>query len=179
MNSFLNSLSRCCDEYSQDADVEREKLRQIDEKYRDLDKMVKLQLLERKKQENRAPSRNHRPNTSKSTPQRAFGSKYRTSASRQIIKREPVIRPAPYPVRNYVLPAKPLINPQKYYNSHTKDAKKKEMQTLEEEYSKYPGAFEKNPLAKEGPSMEVTAAHLYATRKTFRSTIDMYFENVL
>lgn len=177
MNTFLNSLSRCCDEYSQDADNEREKLRQIDERFKDLDKIVKKHLLEKKKQSNNLVQKNSCSYTPKNTLHKTFKSRPHSSIATQIIKREPVVRPAPYPVRNYILPVKPSINPQKYYNSHLKDAKRREMQMLEEEYSKYPGAFERNPFAKDELSMEVTATKLYNSEKVHATTIDMYFDN--
>lgn len=138
-------MERSCDLYSGSALAEREKLREVDTRYKQLDKSVHrtLNVVPRKS----APTT--RPQTQKS--------RARTTV-RNEEKETPqlVVRPAPYPVKNYILPATQLVGPQRYYRSRAKQSRRDEEISAIEEFDRFPQAFE-HPPTKEEPSLVITA----------------------
>ena len=95
LSNFLQSMERSCDLYSGSALQERQKLMEVDTQYKELDKTVHrtLNVVPRKT----APPT--RPQTQKSRARTASRMRGADSDSQQL-----VVRPAPYPVKNYILP---------------------------------------------------------------------------
>lgn len=109
LQNFLKSMENSCDSYSESAEVQRNKLKEVDMKYKTLDRGVKKSLTI-------TPQVHARPQTtfSATRPKRTM------EKSKTPQKSSMNIRPAPYPVKNYILPAQDLVGPKRYFKSRAR-----------------------------------------------------------
>ncbi|OHT09866.1 hypothetical protein TRFO_04398 [Tritrichomonas foetus] len=66
-----------------------------------------------------------------------------------------IIRPAPFPVKNYILPSQELVGPKRYFRSKAFQQRKESEMEIIEEFEKYPNSFDISPIGKP-PEMVVT-----------------------
>lgn len=157
INSFLNSMDKSCEGYSSQALSQRQRLQEVNVEFQKLDQTVKSSLSLRKNNKSKPP-------TSYSTrSQTATSHKKRPKTSLDYTTPKMVIRPAPYPVKNYMLPATELVGPKRYYRSRAAQQMKEENEEILNEFDKYPNSFETSPR-KNIPDMIVTPT------QTFRPT---------
>lgn len=165
LNAFLQSMEKSCDAYSGSALEERRRLQEVDRKFKELDKTVHrtLNVVPRKPQEiERVPTRNCKTR-----------SVSRTKTEEE--KPKMVVRPAPFPVKNYILPAQHLVGPRKYFKSRAQQKIKDEERDAINEFDKYPNAFERSPK-KPIPDLMITPSRtLRSGGDTERSWIDVEF----
>lgn len=165
LSAFLESMEKSCDVYSGSALEERKRMQEVDRKFRELDKSVHrtLNVVPRKNQEiERVPTRNCKTRSAS-----------RTKAEE--VKPKMVVRPAPYPVKNYILPAQQLVGPRKYFRSRAQQRIKDEERDTLNEYAKYPNSFERSP-EKPIPDLMITPAKsLHTGGDSERSWIDVEF----
>lgn len=127
LQNFLKSMENSCESYSESAEAQRNKLKEVDSKFRILDRGVKKSLTI-------TPQTHQRPQTTFSTTRPR-----RTIEKAKTPQKPPLnIRPAPYPVKNYILPAQELVGPRKYYKSRAKQQMLDEEADKFEEEIKYP-----------------------------------------
>ena len=172
MHSFLQSLENSCNTFSRCADEKREQLIEIDDEFKILDREVKKQL-------NVAPRPHPVSKTREATSTRR--SRARTAKTRspnypRRTAQTPVIRPAPFPVKNYVLPAQPALGPSRYYNSAAKRMKEKEEEMARIESEKYPTTIPRPKTAITDPQLRVTSSLLYPKRPSTKTEMDLYFD---
>jgi len=167
MKHFLKSLESSYDKYSESADAQRDKLKQIEIDFKKLDKMVKKQL--------------NVPPASPTEKTETRGIKSPTSLRRRPKKMENIetpvtlIRPAPYPIKNYVLPSQPLVGPARYYRPNSK--KMMEEEYLEElsEQNRFPSTISRR--TNDETPLRILSTPLRTRRNQKESPIDEFFES--
>lgn len=175
MNAFLSSLERSFNTFSQSADEKRMQLSVIDQQFKDLDREVKKQLNETPKFVSRTTPHS-RAETRPRTIQRA-----RTAVKRgpkKTSQQDTVIRPAPYPVKNYILPAQPVYGAARYYKPAAKEHLRREEMLERLEREKYPNTIESRTFADDGPQLVVTSKSYNAGRRASTNSIDEYFNAI-
>ncbi|EAX93674.1 hypothetical protein TVAG_103930 [Trichomonas vaginalis G3] len=175
MNAFLSSLERSFTKFSQSADEKRLQLSIIDQQFKDLDKEVKKQLNETPKLVSRTA-----PQTKASSRPRTI-QRARTAVKRgprKSAKEDPVIRPAPYPVKNYILPAQPVYGAARYYKPAAKEHLRKEELLERLEREKYPDTIDDPTPRDLGPDLVVTSKSYSVGKKGETNSIDDYFNAV-
>ena len=179
MNHFLQSLENSCNTFSRCANEKREQLIEIDDEYKILDKEVKKQL--------NVPPNPHPVTASatRATTAKRPRTKTRQTRSRAATANFPkrtaqttVIRPAPFPVKNYVLPAQPVIGAARYYNSAAKKMKAQEEEMERMESEKYPTTIPRPKTPDEDPGLKITSEPLFPSRPSTHNEIDMYFDHI-
>lgn len=135
--SFLNSMDKSCEGYSNKAFSNRQKLQEVNQEFRKIDQNVKdtLNVVHR--------TEATRPHTTVTRVRSASSTRRPKTAQDKSPKM--VIRPAPFPIKNYILPAQELVGPKRYYRSHASQKIKKQKQEVFDEYEKYPYSFENSP----------------------------------
>lgn len=153
MNAFLSSLERSFNSFSQTADERRLQLTIISQQFRDLEKEVNKQMISSttKIRTTLHSSVTDRPKTM----QRARTAV--TRSSKRPRKTDPLIKPAPYPVKNYALPIQPVYGPVRYYKPPVKDLMRKEEMLEKIERERYPFANEEPEIDDSGPKLVVTS----------------------
>ena len=153
--SFLNSMDKSCEIYSSRTEKCRQRLEAVNSEFQKIDQNVKDSIAiahkeSLKKPSTQKPSRAQTPtNNSRRRPQTA-----------QNRYPKMMIRPAPYPAKNYVLPAQELVGPKRYFRSRAAERRRKEKDDQLNEFEKFPCAFENSPRD-EAPSMVVTASRTF------------------
>jgi hypothetical protein len=143
INAFLRSMERSCDEFGEGALEERKKLRQVDCVFKAAAAQVR-----------RAIS---------VVPRKAVPSHPKTQLSKRTPRRKPsgesnvVVRPAPFPVKNYMLPARKLVGPRRYFRSRAAQEIRDDDFELQSEIARYPITLGPEPVP-EGVSIVVTPA---------------------
>ena len=162
LSNFLQSMERSCDLYSGSALQERQKLMEVDTQYKELDKTVHrtLNVVPRKT----APPT--RPQTQKSRARTASRMRAADSDSQQL-----VVRPAPYPVKNYILPATQLVGPKRYYRSRAQQQIRSDEISAEAEFERFPYAFE-HPPNQEQPNLVITPTRTLRSRPPSAQSFD-------
>lgn len=143
VNSFLKSMESSCESYSQEAEAQRQILRQVDARFHQLEKNIHDTFVNhsssntiKAKKASESNIRRQRPLT---TPK-----KYRSiTKTKNLNNTNLVIRPAPFPVKNYILPAQDLVGPKRFYQSPVHKQRKVEEIEDEEERRKYPWGYER------------------------------------
>lgn len=168
MNAFLSSLETSCNKFSQCANEKREQLNEIDDEFKVLDKEVKKQIFITKK--TMQPRSAVSTATVRTRPVKSRSHK----VPRKTATQETVIRPAPYPIKNYVLPAQPVVGPSRFY----KGIKRKQIEREEElemaESMRYPETIPR-PRTAIGPDLEIKSKLIYPVKPS-KSEIDIYFD---
>ncbi|OHT08351.1 hypothetical protein TRFO_23179 [Tritrichomonas foetus] len=148
---FLNSMDKSCENYSDQALSQRRRLQEVNSEFKKIDQNVKnsINVVRReslarpkstkRQQSSYAQKSSRRPKTTPETPNSRM-----------------VIRPAPYPVKNYILPAQELVGPKRYYRSRAAQKRKDENEEMLDEFEKFPNSFEKSPRA-QPPELVVTS----------------------
>lgn len=135
--SFLNSMDKSCEGYSTKAFANRQKLQDVNNEFRKIDQNVKdtLNVVHR--------NSSTRPHTTIARTRSASARRRPKTAQENAPKM--VIRPAPFPIKNYILPAQELVGPKRYYRSNASQKIKKQKEEVLEEFEKYPYSFENSP----------------------------------
>jgi hypothetical protein len=129
VSHFLQSMSKSCDLYSDGAAEERAKLHDVTAKYKALGKAVHrtLNVVPRK-----APAGARHP---RKAALRGAPSARRAQAEAPA---EIVVRPAPFPVKNYILPAQPAVGPRRYFRSRATQRAREREQEFADERAQWP-----------------------------------------
>lgn len=145
-------MDKSCEGYSTRAFNHRQKLQEVNDEFRKIDQNVKdtLNIVHR--------TEATRPHTT-ITRVRSASSRRRPKTTQENPP-QMVIRPAPFPVKNYILPAQELVGPKRYYRSRASQNIKKQKEEKLEEYEKYPYSFEYSPRELP-PEMVVTPAQSF------------------
>ena len=174
MDLFLQSLENSCNTFSRYADEKREQLIVIDDKFKILDKEVKRHI-------NVPPTKHPISHARTETTSRAQTrhSRTRTAPVPKRTAQTPVIRPAPFPVKNYVLPAQHVIGPARYYNSAARKMKEREEEIERLESEKYPVTIPRPQTANSNDiNLTITSTPIYPKRSSTKNEMDLYFDNI-
>jgi hypothetical protein len=103
INSFLRSMEKSCAEFGDGALEERKKLREANSEFKALAVSARraISVVPRKVPPPRPESQHSR----------------RAPTPKKTDDSDLYVRPAPYPVKNYMLPAKKLVGPRRYFRS--------------------------------------------------------------
>jgi hypothetical protein len=136
INNFLHSMAKSCDVYSQEASEERQRLRAVTADYKVLGKAVHrtLNVVSRDK------ARAGRPHPSRV---RRLNSSRKKSEPPTPPPEEVVVRPAPFPVKNYIIPAKQLVGPRRFFRSRAAQRRREEEIAELQEHQRWPETTER------------------------------------
>jgi hypothetical protein len=129
INNFLHSMAKSCDVYSQEASEERQRLRAVTADYRVLGRTVHrtLNVVSRK---TAGAGRPH--------PSRVRRVGVTIKKPEMPPPEELVIRPAPFPIKNYIIPAKQLVGPRRFFRSRAAQRRREDEAAELQEYQKWP-----------------------------------------
>ncbi|KAH0790015.1 hypothetical protein GPJ56_006054 [Histomonas meleagridis] len=153
INSFLQSMEDSCDDYGKSVVEQRQRLRVVEAQYKELDKNAKRTTKFTKRE----------PKTISHTVHTSRISRRKIKTTNEVQRKE--IRPAPFPVRNYILPTQELKGPTRFYRSPT--AQRVHEEKIEEERI-FNQAASPNLLV--SPSTRTRTQKLYLTLGTHRNS---------
>jgi len=148
-------MEKSCDVYSESAFMERQKAHDADRAFEGLSKSVHRTLTAVPRPANDEALRRLQGTARRRPPPRP-----RPRAVDELAML--VVRPAPYPVKNYILPAQHVVGPRRYYRSRAGQRRRDEERETAEERVRFAGAFETPPP---GLEMIVTATQALSPRK--------------
>jgi hypothetical protein len=145
IGTFLQSMGKSCDIYSENAMLERRKLREVNGEFKAIEKVVD-RTLNVTKRKPPVPDSYH------------SNQKSRPSTRQKEETEDMVIRPAPFPVRNYILPAHQLIGPRRFFRSRAAQQIKEDARDEELEVTRYPSL--QRPKTAMEPHLPLQVTHI-------------------
>jgi hypothetical protein len=146
---FLQSMEKSCDVYSTYAMGERERLREVNSEFKGIEKSVERTLSVVKR---RPPGE---------SGVRAVSRKGRSRSQRREVEQEElVIRPAPFPVRNYILPAHQMVGPRRFYSSRAARQIREDERDEAIEMNRFPTL--RRPVTAQAVELPVTVTRIIA-----------------
>lgn len=136
-------MEKSCEEFGDGALEERKKLRQVNGDFKTLALGVHraITVIPRKPVPSRAQSQHSKRAPPPKTPNPL----------------DVVVRPAPYPIKNYMFPAKKLVGPRRYFCSRANQALREDEFELQHEIAQFPVTIGPDPTP-EGISLTITPA---------------------
>jgi hypothetical protein len=134
IKTFLDSMPRSSDVFTEDACEKRMQLNEVAEHYKVVGSLAHraLTLLPRK----------HPKAGTSSTQVHIFTEIASPRKDPAEMSPATPIQPVPFPVRNYILRAQPLVGPRRYYRSRAAERMKEEREEMANEHARWPMSFE-------------------------------------